>query len=63
MIRVLFLLVLLSGAAIIIFQIVKRLVEPRDSMRCSRCDGKGFWLGARGREKCDWCNGTGRLPR
>lgn len=30
---------------------------------CSRCEGRGFWYGTRGKEKCDWCKGSGRLPK
>ncbi|MCI4670843.1 MAG: hypothetical protein MRZ79_22095 [Bacteroidia bacterium] len=31
--------------------------------RCSRCDGKGWWQNTRNREKCEWCKGSGRLPK
>ncbi|MEO0899340.1 MAG: hypothetical protein AAFY71_23210 [Bacteroidota bacterium] len=31
--------------------------------RCPRCDGKGWWQNTRNREKCEWCEGTGRLPK
>lgn len=28
---------------------------------CPRCEGKGYWLGTRERERCDRCKGTGLL--
>jgi DnaJ-class molecular chaperone len=31
--------------------------------RCGRCDGRGFWYGTRGKEKCYWCKGSGRMPK
>lgn len=31
--------------------------------RCSRCDGKGWWQNTRNRDKCEWCQGSGRLPK
>lgn len=62
MIRVLLFILFMAVLAGIYF-IIRKMIEPSDSIICSRCDGKGFWLAARGREKCDWCNGTGRLPK
>jgi DnaJ-class molecular chaperone len=59
MIRFIFFAALLAVA----YFIAKLVLKPSGSIRCSRCDGRGFWLAARGREKCDWCKGTGRLPR
>lgn len=35
--------------------------KPISPTRCSRCEGKGYWLGTRDREQCDWCKGTGEL--
>jgi DnaJ-class molecular chaperone len=54
-------LVIIGLIAVVLF-VIKTLVfpsQPEDI--CSRCDGKGHWQGVRGRENCDWCNGSGRL--
>lgn len=59
MIRVLFVAIVL----LFVYYLAKLLLKPSGTIKCSRCDGRGFWLGARGREKCDWCKGSGRLPR
>lgn len=32
-----------------------------NELRCPRCLGKGSWKGVREQEKCDRCNGTGKL--
>ncbi|MDW3650577.1 MAG: hypothetical protein R8P61_26110 [Bacteroidia bacterium] len=34
-----------------------------ETKRCQRCNGKGWWQNTRNRDKCEWCNGTGRLPK
>jgi len=34
-----------------------------DSKQCPRCEGKGWWQNTRNREKCEWCGGTGKVPR
>lgn len=44
-----------------IIKLIHRAAD--DTIECSRCDGKGYWYGAREREKCDWCKGSGRLPK
>lgn len=46
-----------------IYFVINRIIGSSDSVRCDRCEGKGFWYDARGKEKCDWCKGEGRLPR
>lgn len=56
----LLLVVIVIGLA---FYVIKSFLSQSDTVRCSRCDGKGFWYGARGKEKCDWCKGSGRLNR
>jgi len=56
----LLLVVIVVGLA---FFIIKSFLSPSNTVRCSRCEGKGFWYGARGKEKCDWCKGAGHLPR
>jgi|GEM_PF-1423697 len=58
LIRLIFIAALIGGVCYIVF----RLFHPREFVSCSRCDGKGFWYGARGKEKCDWCRGSGKLP-
>ncbi|MEL6624023.1 MAG: hypothetical protein AAFQ83_01425 [Bacteroidota bacterium] len=34
-----------------------------DTRRCTRCEGKGWWQGNRVREKCEWCEGSGRVSK
>ncbi|MEL6653857.1 MAG: hypothetical protein AAFQ87_23935 [Bacteroidota bacterium] len=34
-----------------------------DTKRCPRCEGKGWWQNTRSRDKCEWCKGSGRLPK
>lgn len=57
--RIVFFLAL-AGAA---YFVLSKLLTPSEYVRCFRCEGKGFWLAARGRETCDWCKGSGKLPR
>lgn len=60
MIRMLLLIALAVG----LYYFIQWLLHAMsDTVRCSRCEGKGFWLAARGKEVCDWCKGSGRLPR
>ena len=47
------------GACLWIYRL---LSEPAAHIRCPRCEGKGHWIGTRGREDCDWCDGSGQLP-
>jgi hypothetical protein len=47
----------------VIFLVIRWLLRGDGTVSCSRCEGKGYWYGAREREKCDWCKGSGRLPR
>jgi DnaJ-class molecular chaperone len=47
----------------VIYGVAKLVSRPSDTVKCSRCEGRGFWYDARGKEKCDWCKGSGRLPR
>jgi DnaJ-class molecular chaperone len=57
----LFVFIILFG---IVWFVVKLLLRATDdTIKCSRCEGKGFWYDARGKEKCDWCKGSGRLPK
>lgn len=57
----LFVFALLLGIVWLVAKLILRATD--DTMKCSRCDGKGYWYGAREREKCDWCKGSGRLPK
>lgn len=60
MIEVLILLVVGAG----VYFLVKRIRANRsDFIECPRCEGKGFWYDGRGKEKCDWCDGSGLLPK
>ncbi|RMG23552.1 MAG: hypothetical protein D6730_14310 [Bacteroidetes bacterium] len=34
-----------------------------DTKRCPRCEGKGWWQNTRNRDKCEWCQGSGRIPK
>ena len=58
MIRLLFFVAI----GIIFFLVVRRLMKPSQFIRCGRCEGKGYWYAARGKETCDWCKGSGKLP-
>ena len=39
-----------------------RMRSPKE-MTCSKCGGEGTWEGVRMRERCDACDGTGRVRR
>lgn len=28
--------------------------------QCPKCKGQGYWIGTRGRERCDLCRGSGK---
>lgn len=30
---------------------------------CPNCEGRGYWLNTRNREMCDWCQGSGKVPK
>lgn len=48
----------------ILWLLVKLIRNASDNtVECSRCEGKGYRYGARERERCDWCKGSGRLPK
>ncbi len=34
-----------------------------DTRQCSRCEGNGWWQNTRSRERCEWCGGSGRVPK
>ncbi len=62
MVVVFFRILFLAGIVAVVYLIARRLLASPDFIRCSRCEGKGFWYDARGKETCDWCKGSGRLP-
>ncbi|TXH26675.1 MAG: hypothetical protein E6Q96_07565 [Cyclobacteriaceae bacterium] len=59
MIRLFFFAIILG----VVWLIVKLIMQSDGTIKCSRCEGKGYWYGARERERCDWCKGSGRLPK
>jgi len=63
MIILIFRILIAIGVVVLLFGIVRKFLTPSEFIRCSRCEGKGFWYGARGKETCDWCKGAGKLPR
>ncbi len=47
-----------------VFFLIKKFIEPFSKKgKCPKCDGLGYWLDARGRERCDLCKGTGKAPK
>jgi len=63
MIFLVFRILIIAGLVTGVYFIIRKVLEPSDFVRCGRCDGKGFWYAARGKEICDWCKGSGKLPR
>ncbi|MEO1051615.1 MAG: hypothetical protein AAFX87_13380 [Bacteroidota bacterium] len=59
MIRIVFVLILVAG----VFYLFAKIFGSSKEKICSRCDGKGYWEGTRSREKCEWCGGTGYIPK
>lgn len=58
-------LALLAMILIVAFRSLRGWLGNRfsDTKICPRCDGKGYWLNTRNRETCEWCQGSGRLPK
>ena len=56
-------IILFIGLVAGVYLIVQKIFQPSGFERCSRCEGKGFWYDARGKEICAWCEGSGKLPR
>ena len=58
-------LALLAVIGVVAFRVGKTWVSDifSDTKSCPRCDGKGYWQNTRNRERCEWCNGSGRLPK
>jgi DnaJ-class molecular chaperone len=55
-------LVLVSLAAGVVY-LLQKILTPSEFVKCGRCEGKGFWYGTREKEICDWCRGSGKIPR
>jgi DnaJ-class molecular chaperone len=62
MIRLFFFVIVITMVVGVIY-LLRLLAQPSNSMHCSRCDGRGFWYDARGKEICNWCKGSGRLHK
>ena len=62
MIILVFRLLVIVGLAAGIVWLLQKILNPSGFVKCGRCDGKGFWYGAREKEICDWCKGSGKLP-
>lgn len=58
-------IIVLGTLAYFVFQAVRYLITERFSSTrtCSRCEGKGWWQNTRNRERCEWCQGSGRVPK
>jgi hypothetical protein len=59
LVRIVMVIGLIAG----VYIVIRRLLEPSEFIRCSRCESKGFWFAASGKEICDWSKGSGKLPR
>lgn len=57
-----FRLVIMAGLVALVYILIKSFSKPSEFV-CGRCEGKGFWYAARVKETCDWCHGSGKLPR
>ncbi len=43
---------------------IPKLSNPlSDKVECPRCEGKGWWQNTRNRETCEWCKGSGKVPK
>ena len=56
-------IILLIALAVGVVYLLQKVLNRSDFIKCGRCNGKGFWLDARGKETCNKCKGTGELPR
>ncbi|MCB0736397.1 MAG: hypothetical protein KDC92_02705 [Bacteroidetes bacterium] len=56
-------LIMLAAIAAIVYFLYQRYFNTGGFKRCGRCDGKGYWHNAYQRVTCDYCNGSGKLPR
>jgi DnaJ-class molecular chaperone len=57
-------LLIFATLAFLVFVVFRWLRDAASKdEKCSRCDGNGYWYGTRGKEKCEWCKGSGRLPK
>lgn len=54
--------VIIAVVVFVVLYVLFRLLLPNHNPNaCPRCDGKGYWIGVRERERCDRCKGTGLL--
>ncbi len=44
-----------------LYQFFAYFLRSDKELNCPRCLGKGSWDGVRSKEKCNRCNGTGKL--
>ena len=44
-----------------LYQLFAYFLRSNKELSCPRCLGKGYWDGVRSKEKCNRCNGTGKL--
>jgi hypothetical protein len=54
---------LIFAVLAILYFLIKRVIPPSDYKKCGKCEGKGYWIALRGRESCDACAGSGKVPR
>ena len=49
----------------ILYRVFMPMIENAfsDTKECPRCEGKGWWQNTRNRDKCEWCKGSGRIPK
>lgn len=59
-VRVIVVFFLIGFVYFLIRNFMKPLRLNKKNM-CQKCDGKGYWIGTRGKEGCDACRGTGKL--
>ncbi|MBI1184110.1 hypothetical protein GC194_07555 [bacterium] len=56
-------LIFIALAAFFGVWIYRRFIASGGKKVCPRCHGQGYWEGTRERVTCDWCKGTGYLPK
>ena len=54
-------LAVLAAVGFFVFKGISNFLS--ETKICPRCKGRGWWQNTRNREKCEWCNGTGQLPK
>lgn len=63
LIALLFRLAVIIGVIIPAAYAYREFFPPSEFVRCGRCDGKGYWYAARGRETYDRCKDSGKVRR